>query len=207
MQQQSLWIWRKPHRPLPIPTLGSDVPVRRRPVRPAQSWRRLWVSPPQSEFKGVCFALQNIRTMESILEDDLITVPGQMYACLSFVSPTSRQKSDQLAMKIRGIFATEAECKSHIQKLQKMESVSVDIYVAPLYKWLPIPPDPTQVQDQHYQEQFLEELMSGYQESQEQAKQQFFERKKKVVEEGLDQHLDPSEVIPKIEENVHPAEQ
>ena len=144
---------------------------------------------------------------DNILEDDYITVPGQLYACLSFVSPTSRQKADQLAMKIRGIFATEAECKAHIQKLQKLDTVSVDVHVAPLYKWLVIPPDPDTIQDQHYQEQFLEDLMSGYADSQQKAKEHFAERKKKVVEEGLDKHLDPTEVIPKMEENVHPAEQ
>lgn len=136
-----------------------------------------------------------------------MTVPGQLYACLSFVSPNSRQKSDQLAMKIRGIFATEAECKAHILKLQKLETVSVDVYVAPLYKWLVIPPDPDAIQDQHYQEQFLEELMTGYKESQDRAKEHFVERKKKVIEEGLDKHLEPSEIIPKMEDNLHPAEQ
>jgi hypothetical protein len=143
----------------------------------------------------------------NLLEDDYLTVPGQLYACLSFVSPTSAQKADQLAMKIRGIFATEVECKAHIQKLQKLESVSVDIYVAPLYKWLVIPPNPDTVQDQHYQEQFLEDLMTGYKDSQDRAKEHFVERKKKVLEEGLDKHLEPSEVIPKIDENVHPIEQ
>lgn len=149
----------------------------------------------------------NTMAEDNLLEDDFLTVPGQLYACLSFVSPNSRQKSDQLAMKIRGIFATEAECKAHILKLQKLETVSVDVYVAPLYKWLVIPPDPDAIQDQHYQEQFLEELMTGYKESQDRAKEHFVERKKKVIEEGLDKHLEPSEIIPKMEDNLHPAEQ
>lgn len=133
---------------------------------------------------------------KDVLEDDVITVPGQLYACVSFVSPISRQKSPQCAMKIRGVFATEDEAGAHAKRIQKYETVSVDIFVCPLYKWLVIPPDTDQIQDQHYQEEFLENLMTNYRDSQEKAKQHFYERKKKVVEEGLDPHLEESEIIP-----------
>lgn len=140
------------------------------------------------------------------MEDDVITVPGQLYACVSFVSPMSRQKADQCAMKIRGVFATEDEAGAHAKRIQKYETLSVDVFVCPLYKWLVIPPNTDEIQDQHYQEEFLENLMTNYRDSQEKAKQHFFERKKKVVEEGLDAHLEESEKLPDLQENVHPSE-
>lgn len=146
---------------------------------------------------------------EPVLEDDVVTVPGQNFACVSFVSPISNQKSDQIAMKIRGIFATSEEAGAHAKKIQQYETVSVDVFVCPLYKWLVVPPDPSTMTDVKYQEKFLDELMSGYAKSQEDAKAHFYERKKKVLEEGLDKHLEDDEKIPlpDLEENVHPVEQ
>jgi hypothetical protein len=144
-----------------------------------------------------------------MLEDDVISVPGQNYACVSFVSPISNQKADQIAMKIRGIFATAEEAGAHAKKIQQYETVSVDVFVCPLYKWLLIPPDPSKMSDVRYQETMLDELMTGYAKSQEDAKAHFYERKKKVLEEGLDKHLEEDEKIPppSLEDNIHPSEQ
>ena len=51
-----------------------------------------------------------------------------------------------------------------------------------MYKWLLIPPDPTKIEDVHYTNEKLEELMSGYKENQSQAAQMFAERKRDMVE-------------------------
>ena len=45
-----------------------------------------------------------------------------------------------------------------------------------------IPPDPTKIEDVHYTNEKLEELMSGYKENQSQAAQMFAERKRDMVE-------------------------
>ena len=46
-----------------------------------------------------------------------------------------------------------------------------------MYKWLLIPPDPTKIEDVHYTNEKLEEIMSGYKENQAQAARMFQERK------------------------------
>ena len=51
-----------------------------------------------------------------------------------------------------------------------------------MYKWLLIPPDPTKIEDVHYTNEKLEELMSGYKENQAQAAHMFAERKRDMVE-------------------------
>jgi hypothetical protein len=51
-----------------------------------------------------------------------------------------------------------------------------------MYKWLLIPPDPAKIEDVHYTNEKLEELMSGYRENQAQAAQMFAERKRDMVE-------------------------
>jgi len=49
--------------------------------------------------------------------------------------------------------------------------------VVDMYKWLLIPPDPTKIEDVHYTNEKLEEIMSGYKENQAQAARMFSERK------------------------------
>tara|TARA_B100002019_G_C21270437_1_gene601899 strand:+ start:1781 stop:2446 length:666 start_codon:yes stop_codon:yes gene_type:complete len=110
------------------------------------------------------------------LEQDYITVPGQLYACLSIVGPEAPQKNDKFGIKIRGAFATRDEAASHAKRLQK-EDATFDIYVVDLYKWLLIPPDPSKIEDSHYTNEKLEELMTGYKENQAMAAKMFNERK------------------------------
>src|SRR6056300_1298182 len=117
----------------------------------------------------------------STLEQDYTTVPGQLYACLSVVGPEAPQKNDKFGIKIRGTFSTRDEAASHAKRLQK-EDATFDIYVVDMYKWLLIPPDPTKIEDVHYTNEKLEELMSGYRENQAQAAQMFAERKRDMVE-------------------------
>lgn len=110
------------------------------------------------------------------LETDYTTVPGQAFACLSIVGPECPQKNEKFGIKIRGAFATRDEAANHAKRLQK-EDGTFDIYVVDLYKWLLIPPDSDKIEDVHYSNEKLEEIMSGYKENQSQAARMFSERK------------------------------
>ena len=110
------------------------------------------------------------------LETDYTTVPGQVFACLSVIGPEAPQKNDKFGIKIRGAFATRDEAANHAKRLQK-EDPTFDIYVVDMYKWLLIPPDPTKIEDVHYTNEKLEEIMVGYKENQAQAARMFQERK------------------------------
>jgi hypothetical protein len=115
------------------------------------------------------------------LEQDYTTVPGQLFACLSVVGPEAPQKNDQFGIKIRGAFSTRDEAASHAKRLQTEDS-TFDIYVVDMYKWLLIPPDPSKIEDSHYTNDKLEELMTGYRDNQAQAAKMFSERKRDMVE-------------------------
>lgn len=130
-----------------------------------------------------------------VLEEDVITVPGQLYALVSFVSPTGNQRNDKFGMKIRGCFATREEAGAHVRRLQKFDN-AFDIFLVDMYKWLLIPPDANSVETQEYQEEFLQSMVKGYHENQALAKQHFLERKQAVMEHGLDQNLTPEERLP-----------
>jgi hypothetical protein len=110
------------------------------------------------------------------LETDYTTVPGQIFACLSIIGPEAPQRNDKFGIKIRGAFATRDEAANHAKRLQK-EDPTFDIYVVDMYKWLLIPPDPTKIEDVHYTNEKLEEIMTGYKENQSQAARMFNERK------------------------------
>ena len=133
------------------------------------------------------------------LEPDYITVPNQRYALVSFVGPEDSlctQKSNRLAMKIRGVFATQEEAKAFVNRIRRSGDNLVDIFLMEIGQWGVIPPDPMGVENQEYQEQFLQELMAGYAESQRSAKEVFSDRKAKVMKDGLDAHLLPEERLP-----------
>lgn len=114
------------------------------------------------------------------LETDYTTVPGQVFACLSVIGPEAPQKNDKFGIKIRGAFATRDEAANHAKRLQK-EDPTFDIYVVDMYKWLLIPPDPTKIEDVHYSNEKLEEIMTGYKENQAQAARMFQERKEAMM--------------------------
>jgi len=115
------------------------------------------------------------------LEQDYTLPPGQLFACLSYIGPTDecKQKADHFAIKIRGVFATQTEAGKHAQRLQK-EDPAFDIYCVEVGKWLFLPP-PKDVDDTHYADQKLEELMQGYKQSQVEAAKMFADRKKDMT--------------------------
>ena len=114
------------------------------------------------------------------LEQDYTTIPGQLFACLSIVGPDCPQKTDKFGIKIRGAFSTREEAANHAKRLQK-EDATFDIYVVDMYKWLLIPPDPAQIEDAHYTNEKLEEIMTKYRENQVQAARMFEERKRDMM--------------------------
>jgi hypothetical protein len=111
------------------------------------------------------------------LEQDLTTVPGQLYALISLVGPELPQKAEKFGLKIRGVFNTRDEAANHAKRLQR-EDATFDIYVVDMYKWLLIPPDRDHIDDVHYQNEKLEEIMTKYKENQRMAAAMFEKRKK-----------------------------
>jgi hypothetical protein len=131
-------------------------------------------------------------TRKMSLEQDYTVVPGQLYACLSVVGPECPQKNDKFGIKIRGAFNSREEAASHAKRLQK-EDGTFDIYVVDMYKWLLIPPDPAAIEDTHYTNEKLEELMTGYKENQSMAAKMFEERKRDMMTSGTNNFIKPGD--------------
>jgi hypothetical protein len=99
---------------------------------------------------------------------------------MSVVGPDCPQKSDKFGLKIYGCFATRDEASSHARRLQK-DDATFDIYVVDMYKWLLIPPDRDHIEDVHYNDEKLEEIMSKYRENQALGSKLFEERKRDMM--------------------------
>jgi hypothetical protein len=119
------------------------------------------------------------------LEPDYLTVPGQVFACVSFVGPELPQKNEKLGMKIRGCFASREDAAAHAKRLQREDGL-VDIYVVDMYKWLLIPPDRATVDDAHYANEKLEEIMVKYRKNQSDAAAMFEKRKRDMTAKPIE---------------------
>ena len=126
------------------------------------------------------------------LEQDYTTVPGQLFACISLVGPDCPQKTDKFGLKIRGCFNTRDEAANHAKRLQK-DDATFDIYVVDMYKWLLIPPDNSKIDDTHYNDEKLEELMSNYKENQSAGSRMFEERKRNMMEVKSKDYIKPGD--------------
>jgi hypothetical protein len=121
-----------------------------------------------------------VDSMEYNLETDTIKVPGQNWVCVSFVSPSSNQKTKSLGMKIRGVFDTNEEAVSYVKRLIRLDP-TFDIFICEMYNWCLIPPDPEKINDQVYQNEELNKIISEYRKNQIYAKEHFEERKREMV--------------------------
>jgi len=123
---------------------------------------------------------------EANLETDTVKVPGQNWACVSFVSPTSNQKCQSIGMKIRGCFEHRDEAIDHVKRLIRLDP-TFDIFVCDMYNWCLVPPDPDKISDQTYQDETLNSIISEYKKNQIYAKEHFEERKRELVEQAADE--------------------
>ena len=119
-------------------------------------------------------------SLDENVDKDTEKVSGQNYALISVVSPQGGQKSENICLKIKGVFNTLEDANKHAEMLQKIDS-TFDIYVVEMYSWLLVPPDPTLIEQKHVDSK-LNEIIGGHRESQLKAKMYFEERKRELIE-------------------------
>ena len=119
-------------------------------------------------------------SLDENVDKDIEKVSGQNYALISVVSPQGGQKSENICLKIKGVFNTLEDANKHAEMLQKIDS-TFDIYVVEMYSWLLVPPDTTLIEQKHVDSK-LNEIIGGHRESQVKAKMYFEERKRELIE-------------------------
>lgn len=103
-------------------------------------------------------------------------IAGQLWVCISFLSPEGIRNCSVRGLKIRGVFGTRQEADERAKELQTIDA-DHNVFVGEVGKWLPWDPDVNEC-DQVYQEKELNELAKGYKENM--AKSSEFERQRKA---------------------------
>ena len=118
-------------------------------------------------------------------EDPKITTPyEQNWVCISFVSPETIKNCNFRAIKIRGVYKTKEKAEERAKFLQDIDP-QFNIFVGEVGKWLGWDPDPNSVEDQHYKEKKLQELMSRYNKNRKKAQLMEEQRKREMLEESI----------------------
>jgi hypothetical protein len=149
-----------------------------------------WDELPEKNLKKVKAITEAVHkatdNMDANLATDPIKIPGQNWACVSFVSPDGSQKCKSIGMKIRGVFDRQEEAVDYVKRLIKLDP-TFDIFVCDMYNWCLVPPDPEQVGNQTYQDETLNSIISEYRKNQIYAKEHFEERKREMVQQAADE--------------------
>ncbi|VVB69754.1 Uncharacterised protein [uncultured archaeon] len=111
-------------------------------------------------------------------------VGGQKFCCISFVSPDAKQKCDILGFKIRGSYDTEEIAKRQASRLREMDP-DFDVFICKVGYWIPFSPDPSQLQDEVFAEEHLNDLVRSQKEGRVLAKQHYDERKQELMRKAL----------------------
>lgn len=151
----------------------------------------------------------------SSLSRTYTSLPGQCFSLVSVVGPDTPQKFDKFALKVYSVHPTLDDAKNHAKMLQK-EDATFDIYVLETNNWALIPPDTKAIEDKHYAEEKLEEIMTNFRENRKMAASMFEKRKRDMMAqpiEGSDTpYIDPSDENskfyskPDVPPVPHPAE-
>ena len=130
------------------------------------------------------------------LDVDPINPPEQNVALISCVLPS--QNNTKFALKLRGCFKNSEDAKRFLEKLNKAipKHQQTPTFLVDTGKWLCMPPPSAEDikacgGEEVFQEDFLQRLMKGYQENQQQ-KDEFFAKRKEIIrEKGLEQDPEP----------------
>mgnify|MGYP007047401823 CR=1 FL=1 len=123
--------------------------------------------------------------MTDYLKPDEKRYPAQNYALVSIVSPQSNQKAETCGLKIKGVFETIEIAQTEAKRIMDIDP-TFDIFLVEVGKWLPIPPNKDMIENQEYQDSFLNDLIQGHMKNNEEGNKMFETRKNDLKEGKLD---------------------
>ena len=106
---------------------------------------------------------------------------NQHFGVIALTRPmTDSDNNMKVAMKLKGCFAFEQQAQDKAKEISRMDD-RYDVFVCPLGKWLMIPPDLAQINDQHHQDEMLTEIMQQHNKQEEVKRVKFDERKQQLM--------------------------
>lgn len=112
----------------------------------------------------------------------LLTVKGQHYALVSIVE----SKDDRPHIfTILGTFPSIEDAKVFAKQVSE-DNNQFNVFLCELGKWNPVPATEEYVENVEYQDQYVQELMKGYEKNQVEAKKHFEERKRELLNKNVE---------------------
>jgi hypothetical protein len=124
------------------------------------------------------------KKIDHLPEDE--PIPGQLFVCLSFISPEGIRNCTTRGLKVRGVYPSYEAAKARCDELQQTDK-DFDIFIGEVGKWLPWDPDindENKVKDAHYQEEELQKLMVAYKNNQERGRELEKKRKDEMIQKA-----------------------
>ena len=107
----------------------------------------------------------------------------QRYALVSFVS-----HEDKMAMKIYGCYPDEDTATKMCKELMSKDD-SYDIFLCMTNTFVPVNPTREQVNEENYRDNYLQDLMKGYETAQAEAQAEFEARKRDMLAKQAEEQL------------------
>ena len=128
-------------------------------------------------------------TKDYLYEDP--PVPNQKFVCISILTPKNFKdpKETMSTLKVRGSYDSFEEASKRGEFLRNIDP-HINVYVGEVGKWLPFDDDPEKAKQQEYQNKQLNNLMKGYMENQEKAKEFHEQRKNELILKTLKENED-----------------
>lgn len=102
-------------------------------------------------------------------------LPGQKFALVSFI-----HHDGKAAMRVLGTFPDEESANAHCKRLMDLDN-RFDIFMTSMYNWVPCAPSREEVQEEKWSDQYIQEMMTGYEQAQADAHKEFEERKMEML--------------------------
>jgi hypothetical protein len=118
-------------------------------------------------------------TPDYLFEDPLVN--NQKFVCISVLTPKNFKETTTMhTLKVRGSYESYDEAKKRADFLRNIDP-NVNVYVGEVGKWLPFEDNPENAKDNDYQNKRLNNMMKGYLENQEKAKEFHEQRKNEMI--------------------------
>lgn len=114
-------------------------------------------------------------------------IPGQKFACVSFISPEGLKNCSTRGLKIRGVYGSLDEARTACASLSKRDKY-FDIFVCEIGKWCPWDPKPQQVEETIHKNKTQNKLMKGLQEKEMDNLNEIVGRKKEQLDNSKLSH-------------------
>jgi len=139
------------------------------------------------------------KVIDYLTEDPYIS--GQRYCLVTIIGPHVQPKADVWGIKVRYVGETMDQMKKMAKQLRKMDP-DYNIFIMEVGKFGPLNVLPEQVAENEYLEEKLNEMVKGYLENQELAKQHWHERKNEMLKSAIKEGKNQEEYANKPEHPI-----